>query len=78
MPEPRMLVDGTLVEGPAGTFPNVNPATEEIIGEVADASPGDVHRAIDAARLAFDETGWSTDAAGLRDSDGGSRAGSPG
>ena len=59
--EPRMLIDGQLVDGSAGTFPNVNPATEEVLGEVADASTADMHRAIDAARRAFDETDWSTD-----------------
>ena len=59
----RMLIDGKLVDGESGTFTNVNPATEEVFGEVADASRGDMHRAIDAARRAFDETDWSTDRA---------------
>ena len=59
--EPRMLIDGALVDGQAGTFANINPATEELLGEVADASAGDMHRAIDAARRAFDDTGWSRD-----------------
>src|SRR5262245_33228547 len=58
--ESRMLIDGKLVDGEAGTFPNLNPATEEVLGEVADASPADMHRAIDAARRAFDATDWST------------------
>lgn len=58
--ESRMLVDGKLVEGQAGTFINVNPATEEVLGEVSDASVADMHHAIDAARRAFDETDWST------------------
>ena len=61
--EPRMLIDGKLVDGEAGTFANVNPATEEVLGEVADASKADMQRAIDAARRAFDETDWSTDRA---------------
>ena len=61
-PEPRMLVDGALVEADSGaTFANVNPATEEVIGQVADGSPAEMQRAIAAARRAFDETGWSTD-----------------
>jgi aldehyde dehydrogenase (NAD+) len=59
--EPKMMIDGKLVEGQAGTFTNINPATEESLGEVADASKEDMHRAIDAARRAFDETDWSTD-----------------
>jgi aldehyde dehydrogenase (NAD+) len=59
--ESRMLIDGDLVDGGSGTFTNINPATEEPLGEVADASVADMHRAIDAARRAFDETDWSTD-----------------
>lgn len=61
--ESRMLVDGRLVDGGSGTFSDIDPATEEVLGAVADASTGDMHRAIDAARRAFDETTWSTDRA---------------
>src|SRR5215471_19301275 len=61
--ESRMLIDGKLVGGQAGTFANINPATEDVLGEVADASKADMHRAIDAARRAFDETDWSTNRA---------------
>ncbi len=60
-PEPRMLIDGKLVEASGGkTFANVNPATEEELGQVADASAGDMEQAIAAARRAFDETDWAT------------------
>ena len=60
-PEHRMLVDGELVEADSGaTFANINPATEEEIGQVADASSAEMQRAIAAARRAFDETDWST------------------
>jgi aldehyde dehydrogenase (NAD+) len=58
--EARMLIDGELVDGEAGAFTNINPATEEVLGEVTDASKADMHRAIDAARRSFDETDWST------------------
>ena len=59
--EERMLVDGELVGADSGqTFDNINPATEEVLGQVADASNAEMHRAIDAARRAFDETDWST------------------
>lgn len=58
--EPRMLIDGELVDGGAGTFVNVNPATEDVLGEVSDASTADMVRAIDAARRSFDRTDWST------------------
>ncbi|MGZ5393619.1 MAG: aldehyde dehydrogenase, partial [Mycobacterium sp.] len=59
--ESRLLIDGELVAGSAGTFQTVNPATEEVLGVAADASTDDMGRAIDAARRAFDQTGWSTD-----------------
>jgi aldehyde dehydrogenase (NAD+) len=62
--EVRMLVDGELVEAASGKrFLNVNPATEEVLGDVADADAEDMRRAIAAARRAFDETEWSTDRA---------------
>ena len=62
--ESRMLIDGKLVEAEGGrTFDNLNPATEEVIGPVADASAADMERAIGAARRAFDDTTWSTDRA---------------
>ena len=45
--EVRMLIDGELVEAASGKrFENINPATEEVLGEVADASPEDMQRAI--------------------------------
>ena len=62
--ESRLLIDGTLTEAAGGaTYDNINPATEEVIGPVADASPADMERAIGAARRAFDETTWATDRA---------------
>src|SRR3974390_1338837 len=52
-----MLIDGKLADADSGkTFDNVNPATEEVLGGVADATAAEMHRAIDAARRAFDET----------------------
>ncbi|MCH9767623.1 MAG: aldehyde dehydrogenase [Actinomycetia bacterium] len=59
--ESRLLIDGKLVAGGSGTFPTVNPATEETLGVAADASAGDMDAAIGAARRAFDATGWATD-----------------
>ncbi len=61
--ESRMMIDGKLVDGQGGTFTNINPATEEVLGAVANASRADMHRAIDAARRAFDQTDWSTNRA---------------
>jgi aldehyde dehydrogenase (NAD+) len=62
--EVRNLIDGRLVQASNGaTFENVNPATEEVIGVCADSTKDDMDQAIAAARRAFDETSWSTDAA---------------
>ncbi len=63
-PEERNLIDGRLVGASSGaTFENVNPATEEVIGVCADGTKEDMQAAIAAARRAFDETSWATDAA---------------
>jgi aldehyde dehydrogenase (NAD+) len=59
--ESRLLIDGEVVAGSGGTFQTINPATEEVLGVAADATTDDTGRAIEAARRAFDETGWSTD-----------------
>jgi aldehyde dehydrogenase (NAD+) len=60
----RLLIDGRLVPAAdGGTFENVNPATEEVIGSTADGTATDMDQAIQAARRAFDETGWATDLA---------------
>ncbi len=60
-PETRLFIDGELCAAASGkTYPNINPATEEVMGQVADAGPADMDRAIAAARRAFDETDWST------------------
>jgi aldehyde dehydrogenase (NAD+) len=60
--EVRMLIDGELCEAQSGArFDNVNPATEEVLGDVADAGHADMERAVAAARRAFDESDWATD-----------------
>ncbi len=62
--ESRLLIDGKLVNATGGrSYPNVNPATEQVIGAVADATREDMDRAIAAARRAFDTTDWSTNLA---------------
>ena len=64
--EQRMQIDGKLVEAKSGkVFDNINPATEEVLGQVADAGHEDMDEAIASARRAFDESGWATDK-GLR------------
>ncbi|HEV8064259.1 MAG TPA: aldehyde dehydrogenase family protein [Acidimicrobiales bacterium] len=60
----RMLIDGQLVEAVAGgAFDNINPATEEVLGQTTDATAPDMDRAIEAARRSFDQSGWATDRA---------------
>ncbi|MGI9124020.1 MAG: aldehyde dehydrogenase [Mycobacterium sp.] len=56
-----LFIGGELVSGGAGRFETVNPATEEVLGTAANADTGDMDRAIEAARRAFDGTDWSTD-----------------
>src|SRR5437764_8040697 len=60
--EERLLIDGELVPAEGSrTYETVSPSTEEVLGVAADATVGDVHRAIAAARRAFDTTEWSRD-----------------
>jgi aldehyde dehydrogenase (NAD+) len=60
-PESRLLIDGKLVGTSGGrVYANTAPATEQVIGHVADATPEDMDQAIAAARRAFDATDWST------------------
>jgi aldehyde dehydrogenase (NAD+) len=62
--EQRLYIDGQLVPAEHGaTYDNIDPSNEEVLGVAADASVGDIDRAIAAARRAFDETDWSTNVA---------------
>src|ERR1700740_3842526 len=54
-----LLIDGKLTSGSGGTFPTINPATEEVLGAAADADTEDIGRGIEAARRASDDTDWS-------------------
>ncbi|RAL22137.1 2-hydroxymuconic semialdehyde dehydrogenase [Lujinxingia litoralis] len=48
------FIDGQYVEPLQGSyFPNINPATGKVIGQVAEGSPEDIDRAVEAARRAF-------------------------
>src|SRR5436190_4706505 len=54
-----LFIGGELVEPvDGGAFKTVNPATEEVLAEVPEAGPGDVDRAVRAARRAYSRT-WS-------------------
>ncbi|MGI8329450.1 aldehyde dehydrogenase family protein [Actinomadura scrupuli] len=56
----RLLIDGRLVEA-GRTFPSVNPATGEVLGQAPDATVVEARAGVAAARRAFDTTGWPTD-----------------
>src|SRR4029077_2377378 len=55
-----LYIDGKWDAGEAGakSIEVLNPATEEVIGTVPEASTKDAARAIEAARRAFDEGPW--------------------
>jgi aldehyde dehydrogenase (NAD+) len=52
-----LFIDGEFVDGRGSSFKTINPATEETLAEVAEASDADVDLAVKAARRAF--RGWS-------------------
>jgi aldehyde dehydrogenase (NAD+) len=55
----KLLIDGKFVDSASGkTFETVNPATEEVIAEVAEGDAVDIDLAVKAARRAFDSGPW--------------------
>ncbi len=50
----QLLIDGKWVDG-ARTFDTVNPATGEVLTQIAEGSAADVDRAVEAARRAFED-----------------------
>ncbi|MDQ6681835.1 MAG: gamma-aminobutyraldehyde dehydrogenase [Chloroflexota bacterium] len=61
----QMFIDGAWSDAATGeTTPVLNPATEQVIGEVPKGSADDVDRAVRAARAAFE--GWSLTTPGER------------
>ena len=60
-PDAQQLIDGKLLGASDGaTYPIINPANGQEIGQAPDSTAADVEEAIAAARRAFDETDWST------------------
>ena len=58
-PSYGLFINGEFVEPQSGAFfKTINPATEEVLSEVADAGQADVDAAVKAARRAYDKT-WS-------------------
>ena len=50
-----LFVNGEFTSGAGAAFKTVNPATEEVLAEVAEADASDVDRAVKAARKAYDK-----------------------
>src|SRR4051794_32075311 len=54
-----MLIGGKWVDSQSGkTFPTVNPATGEVICQVAEGDKADIDLAVKAARKAFESGPW--------------------
>lgn len=54
-----LFIDGEFVEPEKGRyFDSVNPANEEVLSEIAEATQQDVNKAVEAAQKAYDKT-WS-------------------
>src|ERR1700675_4890445 len=56
----KMLIDGKWVSSISGkTFPTYNPATGEVLAQVAEGDKADIDAAVKAARRAFESGPWS-------------------
>src|SRR6202142_2866898 len=56
----RILINGKWVEAASGkTFPTYNPATGEVLANIAAGDREDIDRAVKAARAAFESGPWS-------------------
>src|SRR5580698_2126149 len=56
----KMLINGKWVEAASGkTFATFNPATGEVLANVAEGDREDINRAVSAARAAFETGPWS-------------------
>src|ERR1700733_12060833 len=56
----KMLINGQWVDAVSGkTFPTYNPATGEVLAQVAEGDREDIDRAVKAARAAFEIGPWS-------------------
>ena len=55
----QLLIDGDWRDSASGkTFETINPATEEVIAEIAEADAADIDLAVKAARKAFESGPW--------------------
>src|SRR6516162_7427112 len=55
----KLLIGGKWTEAASGkTFATLNPATEEVLAQVAEGDSADIDKAVKSARLAFDDGPW--------------------
>ncbi|HEX4075088.1 MAG TPA: aldehyde dehydrogenase family protein [Candidatus Acidoferrales bacterium] len=55
----QMLINGKWVSSASGkTFPTYNPATGEVLAQIAEGDKEDINRAVSAARAAFEKGPW--------------------
>ena len=52
-PSYGLFVNGEFTDGSGTAFKTINPATEEVLSEIAEASEADVDLAVKAARRAY-------------------------
>jgi phenylacetaldehyde dehydrogenase len=56
----KMFINGKWVDSASGkTFPTYNPATGDVLSNIAEGDKEDIDRAVKAARAAFDTGAWS-------------------
>ncbi|OYQ31653.1 betaine-aldehyde dehydrogenase [Niveispirillum lacus] len=66
-PRHQLLIGGQWVDPVAGgTLATINPATGEVLAQIAAADAADVDRAVAAARTAFDDGAWRSMTPALR------------
>ena len=58
IPPGRLLIDGQWIEG-TKHFDTINPASEEVLTQIAEASSADIDHAVQAARRAFEDRSGS-------------------
>src|SRR5579864_3405093 len=63
----KMLINGQWVNAASGkTFPSYNPATGEVLAQIAEGDRADIDLAVKAARSAFEQGPWSRITASAR------------
>ena len=63
----QAFINGKFVDAASGrTFDCINPATDEVLAQVAEGDAADINRAVEVGRAAFEDGRWSRMAPGGR------------